>query len=138
MIENYSTKRGSILDLFFEFEEDDESYFDFYPFVSLDKNEVEYELRNSETYAYIVDLEPIGMISYDNHTKTIHYLYVKDEFRNQGIASKLFDYIEKEKELNQIMVRKKNIKAISFYQKKGYLPDGRLLLDDSLYLKKAL
>lgn len=136
MIKDYSTKRGSILDLFFAFEEDDESYFDFYPFVSLDKNEVEYELRNSETYAYIVDLEPIGMISYDYHTKTIHYLYVKDTFRNQGIASKLFDYIEKSRELSQIMVRKKNKKAIKFYKKKGYLPDGRLLLEDSIYLKK--
>jgi ribosomal protein S18 acetylase RimI-like enzyme len=138
MIENYSTKRGSILDLFFAFEEDDESYFDFYPFVSLDKNEIENELKNSETYAYIIDFEPVGMISYDNKAKTIHYLYVKDEFQNQGIASKLFDYIEKEKELNQIMVRNKNTKAINFYEKKGYLPDKKLLLDDSMYLKKAL
>lgn len=52
----------------------------------------------------------------------IDYIFVKEEFRRKGIASKLLNYIENNNTLKNISleVRTSNSSAIAFYESKGF------------------
>lgn len=52
----------------------------------------------------------------------IDYIFVKEDFRRKGIASKLLNYIENNNTLKNISleVRTSNTSAISFYESKGF------------------
>ena len=54
----------------------------------------------------------------------IEDLYLKSEFRNKGIGSKFFRFIEKEypNTLLKLEVERENIKALNMYKKHGYEP----------------
>ena len=54
----------------------------------------------------------------------IEDLYLKSEFRNKGIGSKFFRFIEKEypNTLLKLEVERENIKALNMYKKNGYEP----------------
>jgi ribosomal protein S18 acetylase RimI-like enzyme len=78
------------------------------------------------------------MAGYDGHRGWIYYLAVKPEYRKQGIASELIR--EAENRLLKIgcpkidlMVRKSNENAISFYHKIGYKNDPVVVLSKRLY-----
>lgn len=67
----------------------------------------------------------VGFLNYDliYDRIEIDYIYVNPEYRKQGIASKLFDYmVENSKNIKNITleVRKSNINAINFYKKHGF------------------
>ena len=78
------------------------------------------------------------MAGYDGHRGWIYYLAVRPEYQKQGIASKIVR--EAENRLLKIgcpkidlMVRKSNEEAISFYQKIGYKDDPVIVLSKRLY-----
>ena len=53
----------------------------------------------------------------------MYYIYVNPEYRKQGIASKLFNYMVENTENIQnitLEVRKSNINAINFYKKHSF------------------
>lgn len=51
----------------------------------------------------------------------IDYIYVNDEYRNEGIASKLMDYLVKNYNYNiSLEVRCDNNEAINLYKKYGF------------------
>ena len=78
------------------------------------------------------------MAGYDGHRGWIYYLAVKPEYQKQGIASQLVK--EAEHRLLKmgcpkidLMVRKSNKDAISFYHKIGYKDDPVVVLSKRLY-----
>ena len=83
------------------------------------------------------------MAGYDGHRGWIYYLAVKSEYQKQGIASRLVR--EAEHRLLKIgcpkidlMVRKSNKDAISFYYKIGYKEDPVVVLSKRLYEDEPL
>ena len=67
----------------------------------------------------------VGFLNYDliYDRIEIDYIYVNPEYRKQGIASKLFNFmVENSKNIKNITleVRKSNINAINFYKKHGF------------------
>lgn len=76
------------------------------------------------SYVYILDDEPVGFISYSIIFDRIEleYLWVKAEYRKNGIASSLIDFMLDEKNITNITleVRVSNVNAINLYKKKGF------------------
>ena len=80
-------------------------------------------------YGYFTEEQLVGVI-YVNRRENIYYvddIVVKDSYRNQGIGSELFRYIEKQALANNIVrieldVWSFNEKAIQFFQKNGFTP----------------
>lgn len=76
-----------------------------------------------KNYVYIVDDLPVGLISYSLIYDRIEleYIWVKDEYRRIGIASKLMDRMFDESVSNiTLEVRTSNISAIGLYKKYGF------------------
>ena len=76
-----------------------------------------------KNYVYIVDDLPVGLISYSLIYDRIEleYIWVKDEYRRIGIASKLMDKMFDESVNNiTLEVRTSNISAIGLYKKYGF------------------
>lgn len=78
------------------------------------------------------------MAGYDGHRGWIYYLAVRRDYQRQGIASKIVR--EAENRLLEmgcpkidLMVRKSNKDAISFYHKIGYKDDPVVVLSKRLY-----
>lgn len=75
---------------------------------------------------YEVSNNIIGCIDYsffDNRIE-INYIIVEEEYQHKGIATKMLEYmIEKYKTIENITleVSTKNIKAINFYHKNGFI-----------------
>lgn len=63
-----------------------------------------------------------GMLRMDG--TEISELYVDPFFQNQGIGSKLMEYAIKQKNGNCLWVLEKNVKAIRFYKKQGFVFTG--------------
>ena len=71
---------------------------------------------------YIIDDNIVGFIDYSviyDRTE-INYIYVLDEFRKQGIATKLLNDIPECSNIT-LEVNESNIGAIKFYQKNGFV-----------------
>ena len=94
--------------------------------------DIYYHLISHDHYfinGYFVEEQLVGVI-YVNRRENIYYvddIVVKDNYRNQGIGSELFRYIEKQALANNIVrieldVWSFNEKAIQFYQKNGFTP----------------
>ena len=65
----------------------------------------------------------IDYSSFDNRIE-INYIIVKEEYQHKGIATKMLEYmIEESKKIENITleVSIKNIKAINFYHKNGFI-----------------
>jgi len=75
-------------------------------------------------YVYVIDDCPIGLISYSVIYDRIEleYLWVKNEFRNNGIASLLLDHMFKIDNIINITLEVcvSNVSAISLYKKNGF------------------
>ena len=76
-----------------------------------------------KNYVYLIGDNPVGLISYSLIYDRIEleYIWVKDEFRTHGIASKLMDKMLDEN-INNITleVRTTNCSAINLYKKYGF------------------
>lgn len=76
------------------------------------------EESNPNTKYMIID--NVAFIGYSIYFERaeIDYLYVKEEYRNKGYASKLVDYVIKQNFENiTLEVNKKNVPAINLYKK---------------------
>lgn len=95
------------------------------------KNELKNEFINNpytKIYAYIEDDIILGIIHindiYDRYE--INNIYVQQEYRKKGIASKLMEEVIKlgkeDKKVNiTLEVRKNNLEAINLYKKYGFV-----------------
>ena len=75
-------------------------------------------------------LKPIG--AYLIKDKELDTLYIKDNYQNKGIGSKVLEKIKDE--IDKIKVKKENKNAIQFYQKNGFKKEGEK--EDYLILRK--
>ena len=109
------------------------------------KRDIERKLNENPDLFLIGEIEDeivaTCMAGYDGHRGWIYYLAVKPEYRNKGIASKIVK--EAESRLLEmgcpkidLMVRKTNQDAISFYKKIGYKDDPVVVLSKRLYEDK--
>ena len=97
------------------------------------KTKEDYERYMSEGDTFLiaeVDGKPAGYISivdckYFGQVCRLHFLAVLVEYQNKGVGSKLIDYFEEQAKKRQysriiINVYADNVRAIRFYEKKGY------------------
>lgn len=76
-----------------------------------------------KNYVYLVNDNPVGLISYSLIYDRIEleYIWVSPDFRCRGIASKLIDKMMKENVLNiTLEVRSSNTSAINLYKKYSF------------------
>ena len=100
----------------------------YYDYLSENVKDFNVEYLNKENpflknYIYIVDDNPIGLISYSLIYDRIEleYIWVKEEYRKHGIASKLMDKMLLEDVKNiTLEVRTLNVSAINLYKKYGF------------------
>lgn len=76
-----------------------------------------------KNYVYLIDDNPVGLISYSLIYDRIEleYIWVLNDYRKNGIGSKLMNKMFEEKVCNiTLEVRKSNDSAISLYKKNGF------------------
>ena len=95
----------------------------------LNYNKVKDEyLKKSETYVYTENNEIKGFISILNN-EYIGALFVRKEYRKQGIGRKLINFVKDKYDKLTLNVYEKNINAILFYTKLGFT-NQKIQIDD--------
>ena len=95
----------------------------------LNYNKVKDEyLKKSETYVYTENNEIKGFISILNN-EYIGALFIKREYRKQGIGRKLINFVKDKYDKLTLNVYEKNINAILFYTKLGFI-NQKIQIDD--------
>ena len=95
----------------------------------LNYNKVKDEyLKKSETYVYTENNEIKGFISILNN-EYIGALFVRKEYRKQGIGRKLINFVKDKYDKLTLNVYEKNINAILFYTKLGFI-NQKIQIDD--------
>lgn len=84
----------------------------------------------SKTYIYEEEGEIKGFISIIEEN-FIGALFVYVNYQNQGIGSKLIDYVAKNFQKLTLAVYKQNEKALNFYLKKGFTITEETINEDS-------
>ena len=106
------------------------------------KRDIERKMNDSPSLFLVGEVEGrvvcSCMAGYDGHRGWIYYLAVKRDYRREGIASRILR--EAENRLLEIgcpkidlMVRRSNKDAVSFYNKMGYGDDPVIVLSKRLY-----
>lgn len=79
---------------------------------------------NEKILVYELNGKIVGFIEYLKNYETIDIINIAvlEEFRRDGIGSKLIDYLIENNDIEHIMleVRKSNENAIKFYEKNGF------------------
>lgn len=89
------------------------------------KNNYEYVkdiLPNAYIYVYIMNENIVGFIGLNNDH--IEGIFVDINNQHNGIGTSLLNKIKEEKEKLNLSVYKKNINAIKFYKKNGFIITG--------------
>ena len=89
------------------------------------KNNYEYVkdiLPNADIDVYLLDEHIVGFIGVDNDY--IEGIFVDTNNQHNGIGTSLLNKIKEEKEKLTLSVYKKNINAIKFYKKNGFIITG--------------
>lgn len=95
----------------------------------LNYNKVKDEyLKKSETYVYTENNAIKGFISILNN-EYIGALFIKREYRKQGIGRKLINFVKDKYDKLTLNVYEKNINAILFYTKLGFI-NQKIQIDD--------
>ena len=76
-------------------------------------------LPQAEVYVYEDDKMIQGFIGIND--EYIEGIFVSDEMRSRGIGKMLLDYIKDKKDRLQLKVYQKNVRAMSFYQREGFI-----------------
>ena len=76
-------------------------------------------LPQAEVYVYEDDKMIQGFVGLN--AEYIEGIFVSDEMQSCGIGKLLLDYIKDKKERLQLNVYQKNARAISFYQREGFI-----------------
>ena len=79
-------------------------------------------MLQSEVYVFEVDKMIQGFVGLND--EYIEGIFVSDEMQSCGIGKLLLDYIKDKKERLQLNVYQKNARAISFYQREGFIIEG--------------
>ena len=95
----------------------------------LNYNKVKDEyLKKSETYVYTENNDIKGFISILNN-EYIGALFIKNEYRRSGIGRKLINFVKEKYDKLTLNVYEKNINAILFYTKLGFM-NQKIQIDD--------
>ena len=95
----------------------------------LNYNKVKDEyLKKSETYVYTENNAIKGFISILNN-EYIGALFIKNEYRRSGIGRKLINFVKEKYDKLTLNVYEKNINAILFYTKLGFM-NQKIQIDD--------
>lgn len=95
----------------------------------LNYNKVKDEyLKKSETYVYTENNDIKGFISILNN-EYIGALFIKNEYRRSGIGRKLINFVKEKYDKLTLNVYEKNINAILFYTKLGFI-NQKIQIDD--------
>lgn len=95
----------------------------------LNYNKVKDEyLKKSETYVYTENNDIKGFISILNN-EYIGALFIKNEYRRSGIGRKLINFVKDKYDKLTLNVYEKNINAILFYTKLGFI-NQKIQIDD--------
>lgn len=95
----------------------------------LNYNKVKDEyLKKSETYVYTENNDIKGFISILNN-EYIGALFIKNEYRRSGIGRKLINFVKEKYDKLTLNVYEKNIYAILFYTKLGFI-NQKIQIDD--------
>lgn len=76
-------------------------------------------LPQAEVYVYEDDKMIQGFIGVND--EYIEGIFVSDEMQSHGIGKMLLDYIKDKKDRLQLKVYQKNVRAMSFYQREGFI-----------------
>ena len=76
-------------------------------------------MLQSEVYVFEVDKMIQGVVGLND--EYIEGIFISDEMQSCGIGKLLLDYIKDKKERLQLNVYQKNARAISFYQREGFI-----------------
>ena len=76
-------------------------------------------MSQAEVYVYEDNKMIQGFVGLSN--EYIEGIFVSNEMQSCGIGKLLLDYIKDEKERLQLNVYQKNARAISFYQREGFI-----------------
>ena len=76
-------------------------------------------LLQAEVYVYEDDKIIQGFVGLNN--EYLEGIFVADEMQSCGIGKLLLDYIKKKKPRLRLNVYRKNTRAISFYQREGFI-----------------
>ena len=76
-------------------------------------------LSQSEVYVFEADKMIQGFVGLND--KYIEGIFVSDEMQSCGIGKLLFDYVKDKKVSLRLNVYQKNARAISFYQREGFI-----------------
>ena len=76
-------------------------------------------LPQAEVYVYEDDKIIQGFVGLNN--EYLEGIFVADEMQSCGIGKLLLDYIKKKKPRLRLNVYQKNTRAISFYQREGFI-----------------
>ena len=79
-------------------------------------------MSQSEVYVFEADKMIQGFVGLND--EYIEGIFVSDEMQSCGIGKLLLDYIKDKKERLQLNVYQKNARAISFYQREGFIIEG--------------
>lgn len=79
-------------------------------------------LPNADIYVYIMNENIVGFIGVNNDH--IEGIFVDINNQHNGIGTSLLNKIKEEKEKLTLSVYKKNINAIKFYKKNGFIITG--------------
>lgn len=106
-----------------------------YWLLNFNKVKEEY-LMKAETYVYVEDNEIKGFISIlqNNH---IGALFVKKEFKRQGIGRKLINFCKERYNILTLNVYEKNINATLFYVAMGFI-NKKIQIDEKTGEKEYL
>ena len=76
-------------------------------------------MSQSEVYVFEVDKMIQGFVGLNN--EYIEGIFVSEEMQSCGIGKLLLNYIKDKKDRLQLNVYQKNARAISFYQREGFI-----------------
>ena len=79
-------------------------------------------MSQSEVYVFEVDKMIQGFVGLND--EYIEGIFVSDEMQSCGIGKLLLDYVKDKKVRLQLNVYQKNARAISFYQREGFIIEG--------------
>ena len=86
-------------------------------------------LKRAETYVYVEDDIIKGFISLLNHN-FIGALFIRKEYRRQGIGRKLINFVKDKYDKLELQVYEKNVNAMLFYASLGFV-NKKIQIDDN-------
>ena len=86
-------------------------------------------LKKAETYVYVEDDIIKGFISLLNNN-FIGALFIRKEYRRQGIGRKLINFVKDKYDKLELQVYEKNVNAMLFYASLGFV-NKKIQIDDN-------